>query len=503
MRRLGAVLLGLVLLASGCAAGPGTAEPAKPRKKPNFIFVLADDLDDTLMPYMPKTARDITAQGVTLNRYYVNLSWCCPSRASTLRGQYAHNTGVWSNNPPNGGFVEFYKRGEEKDTLATWLAKAGYRSGLFGKYLNGYPEQVPSLPLTRVPPGWDTWVAPVAGHPFQGFDYTLNVNGSLVHRRPSPKTYLTDVLSQYARQFVTAADKRPFFAYIAPVTPHPPAVPAPRHAKLYPGLKAPRTPAYDAPPAGKPTEVRRLPPLTSGEERRWDTLFRHRAQSMRAIDDMVDALVTALRSAGRLDDTYIVVTSDNGFHIGDYRMPPGKNTGYEGDIRVPFVVRGPGVPAGRTVSALAGNTDIAPTLLDLAGARRPPIVDGRSLRPLLSGRRPSGWRSAFLLEHGTARGTHPSARYDLPGKPPDSYTSKTRTQFYLPVFTGLRTDRYLYLDYATGERELYDMERDPYQLHNLAAADPAEVERLTTWIGRLSDCAAASCRTAEARPPER
>ncbi|WP_019629891.1 sulfatase family protein [Actinomadura atramentaria] len=499
MRRA-AALVAVLLLAAGCVSGTGRVGP--PPKRPNFVFVLADDLDDALLPYLPKTTRDVADQGVTLSRYYVNLSWCCPSRATTLRGQYAHNTSVWSNNPPNGGFQEFYRRGEEKQILATWLAADGYRNGLFGKYLNGYPDQVPGMPRTYIPPGWDTWVSPVAGHPFQGFDYTLNVDGKLVHRSPSPATYLTDVLAGEAKRFVTADDDRPFFAYIAPVTPHPPSIPAPRHAKLYPGLKAPRTPAYDASTEGKPTELRRLPPVTKKEERKWDALYRRRAQATRSIDDLVDSLVTALRAAGRLDDTYIIVTSDNGFHIGDYRMPPGKNTGYETDIRVPFLVRGPGIPAGRTVAALAGNTDIAPTLLDFAGARRPPLVDGRSLRrPLTTGRRPADWRAAFLLEHGTARNTRPAARYDGSGEPPDPYTPKTRDHVYLPVFTGVRTDRYLYLGYVTGERELYDLETDPYQLRNLAADDPAVVRRLAAWAERLRTCAGSECRTEEARPP--
>ncbi|MFD0690596.1 sulfatase family protein [Actinomadura fibrosa] len=508
-----AVLLAVLAL-SGCLAGgrpgrPGAAFPVPSRsssavsgegKRPNFVLILADDLDESLMPYMPQVKKLLADEGTTLSRYYVSLPWCCPSRATMLRGQYAHNTGVYSNNEPNGGFAEFQRRGLDQSTLVTWLRAAGYRSGLFGKYLNGYPEQVPSAGKTYVPPGWDTWASPVDGHPFQGFDYTLNVDGALIHRKPSEKTYFTDVLSSRAQDFVTSSDGRPFFAYIAPVMPHTPAVPAPRHRKLYPDLKAPRTANYNlAEMDGKPAELRRLPKATSAEKRRWDRLFRDRARSVLAIDDMVGALVKALDGSGRLDDTYVVMTSDNGFHIGQYRMAPGKNTGYEEDTRVPFVVRGPGVPAGRTVERLAGNTDIAPTLADLAGARVPGFVDGRSLRPLLHGSVPPGdrWRQAFLLEHGTARNTGPAGGPGTHAKP---YTPKTRDNAYLPAFTGLRTDRHLYLDYVTGERELYDLRTDPFQEHNLVSSEPATAAWLSSWLRRLRTCAGQTCRTQEDRP---
>ncbi|WP_018653162.1 sulfatase family protein [Actinomadura flavalba] len=490
-------LLACLLLLTGCVTGvPAASQPPEPRR-PNIVMIMADDLDTALLPYLPKTAEHVTARGTAFDRYYVNLAWCCPSRATTLTGRYAHNTGVWSNNPPNGGFREFYDERGERSSLAPRLRAAGYRTGLFGKYLNGYPEQVAGVPRTYVPPGWDTWVSPVAGHPFRGFDYTLNVDGALVHDPPSRTTYLTDVLAARTRAFVTDRDERPFFALVTPVVPHPPAVPAPRHAHLYPGLRAPRSPAYGAAIPHAPAEVRRLPRVTAAESARWDALFRARARSVAALDDLVERVVAALRDTGRLDDTYVVVTSDNGFHLGERRMPPGKNTGYETDVRVPFLVRGPGVPAGRRVSALAGNTDLAPTFLDLAGAPVPPGTDGRSLRPLLTGPAPLAWRRAFLLEHGPARNTHPAT----PSTPHRPYTPDTRPNFYLPDFTGIRTERHVYLSYATGERELYDTTTDPHQLDNLAGTgDPSE-PALAHWLAALRHCTGATCRTTENRAP--
>ncbi|MFD0856405.1 sulfatase-like hydrolase/transferase, partial [Actinomadura adrarensis] len=234
---------------SASPAHSASPVPSPTGPPPNFVLLMADDLDETLMPYMPRVKRLLTDQGTSLSRYYVNIPWCCPSRVTTLRGQYAHNTGVFSVNPPDGGYVEFYERGEERSTLATWLQSAGYRTGLFGKYLNGFPHQVPKLPLDYVPPGWNSWVTPVKGAPFSGFNYTLSMNGRLVQRPPTADNYLTDVLAREAEKFVSAKDERPFFAFVTPLMPHLPAVPAPRHAGMFPDLKAPRTPNFDPPDA--------------------------------------------------------------------------------------------------------------------------------------------------------------------------------------------------------------------------------------------------------------
>jgi arylsulfatase A-like enzyme len=476
-------------------AHPATAVSTPPAPRPNFVFLLTDDLDSPEISVMPRLRSLITDHGTTLSNYHISVAWCCPSRASTLRGQYAHNTTIFSNSAPNGGFGRFHTHGLEDSTLATWLREGGYRTGLFGKYLNGYPSQAAVKP-TYIPPGWDTWEVPAKGSPYHQFNYTLNDNGKLEPHGNRARDYLTDVLDHKVRNFISTSTK-PFFAYVGVYNPHAPATPAPRHKNMFKDAKAPRTPSYNERDlTGKPTEVRRLPPIAKGEEAVWDDLYRNRLRSLQSVDDMIGDLVKTLRKTGKLDNTYFVFTSDNGFHIGQHRMPPGKNTGYEEDTRVPFVVRGPGVPAGRTVDLLAGNIDVAPTVADLAGVRAASFVDGRSLRPLLRPGTPRTWRQVYLLEHGHGPGTMPPLRpTDGTLEPPELYVPSTRQKFYLAPFEGLRTMRYIYIEYKTGERELYDLATDPNEMHNMVRSPAmANLEAsLSARLRMMRTCRGAAC----------
>jgi N-acetylglucosamine-6-sulfatase len=509
--RFSATVLTLLLALTACGSPSSRAHPPMPEATtvhtpaapPNFVFLLTDDLDAQAISVMPRLKSLLIDQGTSLSDYNVSVSWCCPSRATTLRGQYAHNTDVWSNSPPNGGFAQFYDKKLESSTIATWLTSAGYRTAMFGKYLNGYPEQV-SGTLRYVPPGWSTWDVPAAGSPYHQFNYTLNENGRLVRYGHRPKDYLTDVLNLKVRKFITTPSPQPFFAYVGVYNPHSPATPAPRHAKLFKNVTAPHPPSYDEKDlTGKPTEVRRLQPVTAKEARIWDALYRNRLRSLQSVDDMIGDLIDTLRRSGKLDNTYFVFTSDNGFHIGQHRMPPGKNTAYVEDTRVPFVVRGPGVPTGRTVNKLAGNVDVAPTLADLAGVKVPGFVDGRSLVPLIRPGTPKTWRQAFLLEHGHGPGTRPPLKPPANGvlEPPELLPPSMRDRFYLAPFEGLRMSRYAYVEYSTGERELYDLANDPYELHNLAPdTSPPVVSLLATFAARLKAmraCKGNGCVTAE------
>ena len=510
-RLLAAVLA--LLTVTACATSDTHARPPTPvptgrpapqkAGRPNFVFLLTDDLDAREISVMPRLKSLLTDQGTTLSDYNVSVSWCCPSRSTTLRGQYAHNTKVWSNTAPNGGFGRFYGNKLEDSTIATWLKGAGYRTGLFGKYLNGYPEQAP-VGERYVPPGWTDWEVPAGGSPYHQFNYTLNDNGRLEHHGSKPRDYLTDVLNLKVRTFIKAPSAKPFFAYIGVYNPHAPATPAPRHRKLFKGVKAPRTPTYDEKNlTGKPTEVRRLPPVSKQEAASWDALYRNRLRSLQSVDDMIGDLVGSLRQSGRLASTYFVFTSDNGFHIGQHRMPPGKNTAYDEDTRVPFVVRGPGVPAGRTVNALAGNVDVAPTLADLAGVKSPGFVDGRSLVPLMRQGTPKTWRQAYLLEHGHGPGTRPPLKPPANGvlEPPELLSPSTREKFYLAPYEGVRTGRYVYVEYSTGERELYDLASDPNEIHNLALdRSPPIVSLIASFAARLKKmraCKGRACDAAE------
>ncbi|HEX2736575.1 MAG TPA: sulfatase, partial [Acidimicrobiia bacterium] len=383
-----AALVMCLLLVSECSSGssstsskPASAStppsPTSTGSRPNIVFILADDLD--LASYsdpakFPKFNSLMTQQGTTFSNYFVTDSLCCPSRSSILRGEYVHNHGVHTNLPPTGGFEQFHALGNEDSTIATWMHAAGYHTGLLGKYLNGYPNTVARR---YVPPGWDDWVSPSGGNPYAEYNYQLNDNGTLVRHGTQPSDYLVDVLSQKAGDFIGSAPKnKPFFLYVAPYVPHQPATPAPRHANAFPGARAPRPPSFDQVDSTAPAWLRDRPPLTAPLITTIDNLYRRRLQTMLGVDDMLANVVTSLQKSGQLDNTYIVFSSDNGFHLGEHRLPPGKQTAFEEDIHVPLVVRGPGVPKGKTVDNLAENVDLAPTFAALGHAKVPDFVNG-------------------------------------------------------------------------------------------------------------------------------
>ena len=437
-------------------------------RRPNIVFVLTDDQDAASMSRMPILKSKLKAQGITFENAFVTNSLCCPARATILRGQYTHNHGIEGNRLPSGGFRRFLKLGRERSTVATWLAARGYKTALVGKYLNQYN-------VRYVPPGWDKWYG-ITNYGYQNFE--INENGRIVSYDNEKRGYQTDVLARKAKGFVRRASdgRAPFFLYVAPYAPHAPATPADRHENQFSSTHLPKPPSFNEDDVSdKPRWVRDQPRITDRRQRSLRNLHRNRLRSLQAVDEMVGGLVKTLRSKGELDNTYIVFTSDHGYHMGQHRLPAGKWTAYEEDIRVPLVVRGPGVPRGQTRQHTVLNNDFAPTFARLAGATAPGFVDGRSLAPLLSGNPPpaSGWRSAFLVE------------------------AKTSTQH--PKYRAVRTEDHLYVEYGTGERELYDLRDDPYQLRS-RHADPdlgALRESLKARLEALDGCAGEECRVAE------
>ena len=478
--------LGLVagVQATVGASQAGSAPATKSDEKPNFVFILTDDLDRNLAfdaSRFPKLDSLLVERGTTFSNAFVTDSLCCPSRSSILRGQYVHNHDVRSNRPPLGGFEKFHGNGDEKSTVATWLHDAGYRTGLLGKYLNGYPNGVEP---TFVPPGWDVWASATGNGGYSGYNYRLNENGSVVRYGSSPDDYMTDVLSRKSGEFIQQTGNKPFFLYVAPFVPHLPATPAPRHAEAFPGAQAPRTASFNqADVSAEPQWLRDRPLLNDQQVASIDALYRKQLQSMLAVQDLVDHVVDTLRQAGELDNTYIVFTSDNGFHLGQHRLPQGKITAFEEDIRVPLVVRGPDVPQGRKVDEFAANIDFAPTFAKLGGAKAPRFVDGRSLEPVLHDKSSDDdAREALLVEQFTDGA---GRRHGRGGGVP-------------PTYAAVRTDRYTYVEYVTGERQLYDLRGDPDQLNNIAGtADAKLVESLSKRLQALQRCEAAGCRAAE------
>ncbi len=524
--KIGALVLVVALV--GCSLGTGnppkvqTEAPTIPptfapladitvvpkTSRPNFLFILTDDLDSTMgtIQYMPHLKQLMTDQGLTLDDFLISTPVCCPSRSSILRGQYTHNHQVYTNADPLGGFGKFYSLQHETSTLATWLQAAGYRTALFGKYLNGYP--FPS-DRTYIPPGWNEWYSPAKGSPYKEFNYTLNENGQQIDYGSNPQDYMTDVLSNKVDDYLrrSASDSKPFFIYLATYAPHEPATPAPRHADLFPNLEVPRTPAFnEADVSDKPPNIRADPLLTAADIANMDQLYRDRVRSMQAVDEMITRLINTLQQTGQLDNTYIIFTSDNGYHLGQHRLYSGKGKPYEEDILVPFIVRGPGIPAGKDLKGyLAGNTDIAPTLAELAGVVPPSFVDGRSLVPLWSGNPPpeQDWRQGYLIEYYGAEAKTGSMLQLVGIQPPNQLLEpldpeQLRQTAPPPDFFALRTPRYMYAEYNDGTRELYDLNADPYELNNFAStADPHLLEQLSSWLKTLTTCAASSCRAAE------
>ncbi|MGH3752017.1 MAG: sulfatase family protein [Pseudonocardiaceae bacterium] len=489
-RGRGALLVLAVVLA-GCATTPD--RPARPvGDRPNIVYLLADDLDVGSVWAMPNLRRLLIDQGTSFNNFFASYPLCCPSRATVLRGQYAHNHGVLGNVPPRGGFRVFHERGHENSTVATWLQAAGYRTALMGKYLNLYPDGVED---SYVPPGWDEWQASTE-RGFNGFDYVLHANGMVTSYGQQPQDYLTDVLSRRANDFVRASAREPFFLYLAPQAPHWPATPAPRHVSMFADATAPRPGSFNEPDVSdKPSWIRDLPPLTIEQQATVDAVYRKRLASLQAIDEMIASLIDTLTGTGQLANTYFVFNSDNGFTFGTHRAGVGKNTAYDEDIRVPLIVRGPSVPAGRTREQLTGNIDLAPTFAELAGVPAPDFIDGRSLVPLLREDPPSTatWRQAYLIEHESIPADRP--------KPPPWMREQQEPTFNrpnVPTLRGLRTSQYLYVEYTTGDRELYDLAADPAELTNLApTADPRLLDTLTNQLHAMRECQAKTCRAAE------
>ena len=428
MRRLCIALLALL---AATLLLPEVLRPAPGQTlvRPNILLILTDDqtvesLTSATMPYTKGRA-----DWVRFSNAILNVALCCPSRATILTGRYSHHTGIEANNG-----AKF----NETVTIATALRAGGYRTGLIGKYLNDYPFGRGHY----IPPGWDYWVAfenRQSGGAY--FNYTLNENGTPVSYGATAADYSTDVLAAKAASFIRTATS-PFFLYFAPNAPHKPLTPAPRYAGSMTGVAMPHAPNFrEADVTDKPAWVQNLS-IPSADT--MDKQRRREYETLRAVDDAVRQLFDALAAKGALDSTVVMFLTDNGFAFGEHRWTY-KLCEYEECGRTPLLARGPGWTP-RTVTAVVSNVDLAPTFADLAGVAPPYPPDGASLVPLLTGTASSVHNGVLIRWKGGSRS--------------------------VPAFWGVRTDRYKYVELATGERELYDLQADPYELQN-RHGDPA------------------------------
>ncbi len=419
--------------------------------KPDIGFLLTDDQPASMLWPMDTVQTELVGRGVTFGEAAVTTPLCAPSRATVLTGEYAHNHGVLLNGLPAGP-----ERFNPSSTIATWLHDAGYRTSLVGKYLNGYGRD------TSVPPGWDDWHAYIGdGY----FGYRLVENGVVQAYGSNESDYLTDVLAAKAVDFIKGAGERPFFLYFAPYAPHDPATPAPRHAGRYAGTPPWRPPSYDeADVSDKPMWLRNnVLPLTPDQMQFADGLYERMLESLLAVDDAVAAILRALADAGRENDTIIVFTSDNGLALGEHRIV-GKDCPYEECVRVPFIVRYPRlVTQARGEGRPVANVDLAPSWAELAGTTPGGAVDGTSLMGLLDGSA-ADWRRDLLIE---------------------------QFSLYPPNYAGVWGGPVKYVEYignifAPGQVELYDLQRDPYELTS-SHLDPAYADTRAALATRLRE----------------
>jgi len=527
---LAVAALSLLILPSPAGARPATA--AKDGR-PNILVVMTDDQNVDDVAHMPNVKRLLARQGTTFTNAVDSFPLCCPSRATFITGQYAHNHGVVGNFYPYG----WYGMKDRRNTLPAWLQGSGYRTALIGKWLNGYGARDAH---GEVPHGFTTWRGLLDVSAYDYFNFVMNVDGRLktwgdakfaralvefanIEVTPNPgglqgvvdklrevmgpapytywgkedpEDYSPDVTGKVATSLVKAERKsrKPFFIWWSPAAPHREDVattlmqrpgrdprPAPRYDKKSSSFRLPRPGNFNEPDfADKPSNMRdKAPVLSDAQIAQLQLDYEGRIGSLLAVDDHVKKLVATLKKTGQLDNTMIVFVSDNGWMQGEHRIPGDKFLPYEESLRVPLIIRGPGVAKNAKVAGQVSNVDFAPTLVDVANARAGRTLDGTSLLPALRNTR---LKPSPIVQIEAPR---PLFEADVPINGWDR------------PYKGVRTERYTYVVYSeTGEEELYDRKADPAQLTNVAA-DPrfAQVKaQLADELARLDTCKGRSCR---------
>jgi arylsulfatase A-like enzyme len=559
-------LLGL-LAALCFAVGPASAarnSVLPPVEKPSFVVIQTDDqtLDGLYAAYrtfegtgktraMPNTLDLIAKRGMTFNRYYVSYPLCCPSRVSLLTGRYAHNHNVKGNVQPNGGFTGFEQQGALTHNLAVWMQNGGYKTIHIGKFLNGYGDK-PYDEGKFVPPGWNSWHTILnadTSHYFYG--YLMNNNGTIegpygdsgnwdtreygvrddigcpfAPTNGLPCYYETDHLTELAtREIAETPADQPFYLQLDYTAPHGdfrrPAgpEPAPRHYNWFKGARLPhdRSEGFDeGNVTDKPRFIRNAPHLSLNDKHTYRVYWQKQLESLRSIDDGVKLIIDTLGGMSRLRSTYVIFTSDNGFFFGEHRLIGGKFLAYEPATHLPFLIRGPGIRPGTKTGELSSQIDIAPTILELAGVGADKSIDGRSMIPFLKDpslrtRRPLLFESfvetSDVDQNGGAE--TPPAYEPAPNSGgalarPRGEGGATASILAPPKdYEGIRLGPYKYIAWPSGEKELYDINKDPNELNNLAKIPNFYPVRnylhtlLTGGVeetGGLEDCVGRTCR---------
>ncbi|KAL4875117.1 alkaline-phosphatase-like protein [Aspergillus karnatakaensis] len=453
-----------------------------PAAIPNFVFIITDDQDLKLdsLDYMPLTSKHLQQQGTFFSNHFVTTALCCPSRVSLWTGRQAHNTNVTDVSPPYGGYPKFVDRGFNENFLPVWLQQAGYDTYYTGKLFNAHTVENYHSPYVNGFNGSDFLLDP--------FTYSY-LNSTYQRNRNEPVSYegrhTVEVITEKALGFLEdgLAGDRPFFLTVAPVAPHSNVevnalgheaptvmtepIPLDRHKDLFEDVTIPRTEHFNPDEPSGVNWIRNLPKQDEETVAYHDHFYRQRLRALQGVDELVDSIVTRLEASGQLDDTYIIYTSDNGYHIGQHRLPPGKTCGFEEDIRVPLLIRGPGVPKEKTEVAVTTHIDLAPSIFDLAQIPLRDDFDGTPI-PLPSGSDVAHprhehvtveyWGQAYLEGEKGAL-----SNPDLtPFVPNNTYKSVR--------IIGEGYNLY-YSVWCNNEHELYDLKADPYQLNNLYSSE--------------------------------
>jgi arylsulfatase A-like enzyme len=442
------------------SVGLGQSDPrAEPR--PNIVFILVDDLrwDElgiTGHPFLKTPNIDrIGSEGALFRNAFVTTPLCSPSRASFLTGLYPHTHGITDN-------IDRSVASHKLITFPLLLRQSGYATAFIGKWHMGNDDSPR--------PGFDRWVS------FKGQGSYINPEINEDGKDINPRGYITDILNQYAVEFIRRPHNKPFLVYLAHKAIHPEVmqhgdgsvnlddaerfIPAERHKKLFMRKKIPRRPSAMQPPTGKPALQRQigdLPPLGPNTATR-DEVVLGRLRSLMAVEEGVREIFSALKETGQLDNTVIVFSSDNGYFYGEHGLSVERRLAYEESIRMPLLMRYPKlIKAGTVRDEFALNIDVAPTLLELAGVSAPKVVQGRSLVSLLKGGE-TDWRNSFLIEY---------------------YSDRVFPRIRQMGYKAIRNERWKYIHYfeLEGMDELYDLKADPYEMKNIIN-QPAAAEML-------------------------
>jgi arylsulfatase A-like enzyme len=567
-----ALILGLVQATSEEASAARAKGSEVEGQKPSFVVIQTDDetmeelydgvrmLSGAEEFAMPNTLQLLGEKGVTFSRYYTPYSLCAPSRVSLLTGRYAHNDNVRGNVPPNGGWTGFQSRLAYTHNLATWLQGAGYRTIHIGKILNGYGD-APYSPGTEEPPGWNSWHTILnSDTDHYAYGYMLNNNGVVegpygnsgswetreygeiddagcpyAPLNGKPCFYETDKFNQLAVEELAATPpEQPFYMQVDYTSPHgdfrKPAGPQPatRHIGRFAGAPLPDNRAEgfnEGNVNDKPRFIREAPYLSATEIHTYRVYYQNCLAALLSVDEGVKGIIDELGGLGRLRNTYVVFTSDNGFFFGQHRLVGGKFLAYEPATHLPLIIRGPGIKPNTQSGQLASTIDIAPTILELAEVAPDKSIDGVSLAPYakdptLRSRRPLLFESFVQTDDVEANGQVPTesstpersakgpARGKLLGRAATSSSVKNPAAHASVVappknYYGIRLGPYKYIEWPDGEKELYDINKDPYELNNIVRnGDYAPIRNfMHKELERLEECSGRTCQEVSEKIP--